>query len=1349
MIAMVFCRMTTDPTKSTPGPSVVKVFLFTDLVGSTDLKRRLGDVQGAHAISEHDALFRQCLAEFSGEEVDNAGDGFLSFFDRPSDAVRCALAFQQRITSLTINPPLSVRIGMNMGEAVQMGASEGRGKYIGLAVDTAARVMSLGEGGQILMTRSAFDSARSQLLEAPDGSPLTWLAHGSYLCKGIDDPIEVCEVGIQNSSALKSPKDSDKARRNVAFDEEATLGWRPAPGQEIPHRKNWILESKLGDGGFGEVWLASQKHTHVRRVFKFCFQADRLKGLKREVALFRILKESLGDRGDIAQILDWQFEEPPFFLEAEYTEGGSLIDWAEEQGGIGQIKLEHRLQIVIQVAEALAAAHSVGVLHKDIKPGNILISKGRGGAPRARLTDFGIGLVTDPNAIKGRGFTATGVPSTVADRSSSGSGTQMYMAPEMFEGKRATTLCDIFALGVMLYQLTVGDMKHALAMGWERNVKDDLLREDIALCVEGNPALRLQSAKELADLLRNRESRMLAREQQRKEREATRHAMEYAESSRKRRMLVGFTILVLLVFAVGAIHFADAQRRQALQKEKLLLEAEQARAEARKAEELAQQRALEAEYGQYVASIGLASVQSSDRLNGLVQKTLSESPARLRNWEWGFLLREASPELKAGIGGGSEVAPSGSHLDRWSNTNPATTLTLSGHSDKVDTAVFNHDETRILTASWDKTARVWDAVTGARLMTLATHEDVVSGASFTPDGKYILTCSYDKTARIYDADTGRELSVLRGHKSRLNQIICDPASKLAVTSSDDAEVILWDIATGKEVRRFSGHKGAIFKLNFDATGKRLITSSADTSARIWDFPSGKLLHTLEKGHSASLMSVTFSSDGNLAFTGSEDAKIVIWNAINGERLDMMIGHGSTIVDIACSGDGTLMATSSHDGTVRLWDVPTRRQLRVIDPGAGHLGSLTFSRDGSRLLIACLDQTAKVIECADSASSEKLVGHSDLVLDACFSSDGKMLATCSRDTTVKLWDVATGTEIRTIAVHSDYVRNVHFSRDGSKLLTTSWDKTAKLINVGTGDVILSFDGHGDACWYALFNPDETRVLTASWDRTAKVWDTATGRELFTANFDLEKHSMVPVSPKDQTVQTSPILPMNWSPDGQRIVLGSFADRPVILNALNGEIVFPLLGHSAFVVSALYSPKGDCVLTASFDGKIKIWETSTGKERVSIDGRQFVIPLGASFSPDGTKIAFSTVHEGPQIWDPQTGKLIAMLSGHASPVWGCAFSPDSSRIATGADDGGVKIWDTQTGRELLHVSGITSKVHKTLFSPDGRSLVCLSSDGIPRLWRSLPWSDLAPLGDESDSLSELVERLREKQLAATQP
>ena len=553
----------------TPAEPVIRTLLSTDLVASTRMVEELGDSRASEVITRHDRVARDLLPGFRGREIDKT-DGFLLLFERPIDALGYALAYHQTLSELSreLGVELEARAGIHLGEVLLRENSPAdviRGakplEVEGIAKPITARVMSLARGRQTLLTHSVFDLARRSTVGAqPDSRQISWLAHGSYRFKGFEEPIEIFEAGALGVAPLSVPPDTEKAHRVVPEGDEVTLGWRPAPDQEIPLRPNWQLTERLGAGGFGEVWLAHHKETAEKRVFKFCYEARRLQSLRREATLFRVLKESLGQRDDIARILDWNFDQAPYFLESEYTEGGSLIQWAERQGGLDQVPLTTRLELVAQAAEALAAAHSVGVLHKDVKPSNVLVTTDRDGNPNARLTDFGIGRVMDESVLANQGITVIGVTEVLpgAEHASSG-GTQLYRAPELLEGKTSTVQGDIYALGVVLYQITVGDFTHALAPGWRRDVADAILAEDIARMVDGSPERRLTSASEVADRLRHLEQRRAAA--------AAHRAREKAH--RRRRVLAGFgavATVVLLVVSILAVQAIQARREADLRR---------------------------------------------------------------------------------------------------------------------------------------------------------------------------------------------------------------------------------------------------------------------------------------------------------------------------------------------------------------------------------------------------------------------------------------------------------------------------------------------------------------------------------------------------------------------------------------------------------------------------------------------------------------------------------------------------------------------------------------------------------------------------------------------------------------
>lgn len=575
-----------------------RALLLTDLVDSTLLVNRLGDVRSAELFQRVDEIARDRLSECSAVEIDRT-DGHFFVFERPIDAVRCALAYHEGLAQLSreIGEEVCARAGIHFAEVVlRPNPPEARDRGArpfeleGLALPVTARIMSLALGGQTLLSRAAFDLARRAAVgDAGVPSDLRWLAHGPYLFKGSDEPIQICEVGLAGQAPLKAPPDSDKVRRAIAAGDEITLGWRPANGQKIPTRPNWVLRDRLGEGGFGEVWLAEHLKTHEKRVFKFCLQADRLRGLKREVTIFRLLKESLGERNDIARIFDWNFESAPYFVESEYTHGGNLLEWSEEQGGISEVPLATRLELVAQVAEALAAAHSIGILHKDIKPSNILITRDQAGNPMARLTDFGIGLILDQHQPALQGMTTAMGESSVLGAETSRTGTRLYMAPELIEGKTPTTLCDIYSLGVLLYQSVSGDFRRALASGWESDISDEFLLQDISECVDGHPERRIQSAVDLAQRLRTLDLRRMEKaarieaeikmqEEAERQRKARRLAEQQLQKARiRQRQLRALSTLGACFTAVviGLAIYAFAKKTEAESNYRRVLKAEE------------------------------------------------------------------------------------------------------------------------------------------------------------------------------------------------------------------------------------------------------------------------------------------------------------------------------------------------------------------------------------------------------------------------------------------------------------------------------------------------------------------------------------------------------------------------------------------------------------------------------------------------------------------------------------------------------------------------------------------------------------------------------------------------------
>ena len=312
-------------------------------------------------------------------------------------------------------------------------------------------------------------------------------------------------------------------------------------GDHPPLRPNWQLVEHLNSGGFGEVWRVAQAKSLETRVCKFALHADALVVLKREITLLRVLRAQLGSAAPVAELLDWNLEEAPYFLELPDYPHGNLADWFAAQQAAGEaIPQSRRLEIFAAIAEAAARVHDVGVLHKDIKPSNILMSSSAESI-RPLLSDFGGGGVLADALIANAGVTRLGFTQAIEPGRLA---TPLYAAPELMVGQPHTVRSDVYALGVLLYQLLIGDFRTPLASGWEAQIDHELLREDIAAAVQGSPERRLASAQALADRIRSLQARTTERALQRTREEAERTLARI----RTRR---GWMLAIMSALAIG------------------------------------------------------------------------------------------------------------------------------------------------------------------------------------------------------------------------------------------------------------------------------------------------------------------------------------------------------------------------------------------------------------------------------------------------------------------------------------------------------------------------------------------------------------------------------------------------------------------------------------------------------------------------------------------------------------------------------------------------------------------------------------------------------------------------------
>lgn len=331
----------------------------------------------------------------------------------------------------------------------------------------------------------------------------------------------------------------------------------------IAGRQDFLLDTLLSVAGNSsrEVWLARPVRKGTHHVFKFTADADGLRQLKREYTISQLLSQAPSTTDSVAAIVGRNFETPPFYLEYPYL-GPDLLKWAETNQQLLTLNRDERLALFLQIADTVSAAHSMGVLHKDLKPSNILMTNSSKEL-RPVLTDFGSSHLMQSKVLNDMGISPLGLSMTFDSAPSNQGTTLMYLAPEVWTGESPSIQSDVYALGIMLYQMLSGDLNQGIPPDWQTEIGDDLLNEDIRLATATNPAQRLQSVTELTERLRNLPARRQEAVEQ-SEREAYAAAMQAAlDQSRARRPWLVAAILSLMVGMIASLGlYQEAVRAQ-------------------------------------------------------------------------------------------------------------------------------------------------------------------------------------------------------------------------------------------------------------------------------------------------------------------------------------------------------------------------------------------------------------------------------------------------------------------------------------------------------------------------------------------------------------------------------------------------------------------------------------------------------------------------------------------------------------------------------------------------------------------------------------------------------------------
>ena len=369
-------------------------------------------------------------------------------------------------------------------------------------------------------------------------------------------------------------------------------------------------------------------------------------------------------------------------------------------------------------------------------------------------------------------------------------------------------------------------------------------------------------------------------------------------------------------------------------------------------------------YAEYLPEAESTGASLVGRALSLSLDSLSKHPAELPHQLWGRLAYDTvvdkAPEIENLLDcADEEQKRSVFYLKKPSLTPPGAELfRLTGHKDAVESAIFSPDGTRIVTASHDKTARIWDAISGQELHCLSGHEDMVLTSTFSPDGARIVTASIDQTARIWDVESGNCLLTLSGHEDMLLTATFSPDGTQIVTASYDQTTRIWDAISGQELHCLSGHEAWVNTAKFSPDGARIVNASIDHTASIWDVESGNCLLTLS-GHEDVVNTAEFSPDGTRIVTASYDKTARIWDAVSGQELHCLSGHEDRVQTAVFSPDGTRIVTASFDKTTRIWDAISGQELHCLSGHENSVETAVFSPDGTRIVTCSQDKTARI------------------------------------------------------------------------------------------------------------------------------------------------------------------------------------------------------------------------------------------------------------------------------------------------------------------------------------------------------------------------------------------------------
>ncbi len=658
-----------------------------------------------------------------------------------------------------------------------------------------------------------------------------------------------------------------------------------------------------------------------------------------------------------------------------------------------------------------------------------------------------------------------------------------------------------------------------------------------------------------------------------------------------------------------------------------------------------------------------------------------------------------------------------STLKLWETSSGRETLTLRAHNDAISALAFAPGGRRLVTAGYDRAVKLWEAplpvltpalsmtdlgaevgqvafspdartmIWGGKAGRLSVNQppnrpgralDIESGETwaiaFAPDGQ-IFAVGQQNTIKVFEATSLRLIRDLQGHSGIIRSLAFSPDSKMLASGSVDRHVKLWNAATGEELPSPPAQALMVSKVAFTPDGKTLVVASGDWTNEkkpgaltLWDVASVEPKGTFTD-YQYGINALSIASDGQTIATGGGDSIKLLDTTTLALKGRLRYEGDPSIHALAFLPDGKTLASGSFKGDIVFWDVASQRQSALLKGHQGKVNALAASSDGRWLASAGLDKTLKLWRTAPRTQitpSETVTVSSLPPWSVACSPDGKTLALAFGEFTtpgqIILRDIAARKNFAELTGHEKGVASAVFAPDGKTLASGSWDGTIRRWDIANGQELSKWDA-GSVTRLA-FSPDGKTLASVGENRMLKLWDTETGK----LRFEVEAGS-------------DRIQCLAFSPDGRFLAIGGgpFDEKPqsygeVRLWSVGEEPaeIGRFDGHANSVLSVKFSPDGKTLLTGSVDHTLRVWDVTTRRARLVIEGSQAWIE-GLAVSPDGRSFVSPGRAQGELILrDLTTGEERALLVGHSNQVRGITYSPDGKTLATVSTDMTLRLW-----------------------------------------------------------------------------